>query len=101
MNENELMDKYTRGVVLTKDEIYFLENKLVILINEARLSHARPPIATNDVCDSLGLRHESFKMNCIATILDKVKPIENGMCREQQVFHVLLQSKFLYYWLGI
>ena len=90
MNENELMVKYTNGQMLNTDEINFLESKLIILINEARLSHARPQIAANSICDSLGLRHESFKMNCIASILDKVKPIENGICREQKVFHILL-----------
>ena len=97
MNEDSLIIKYSRGQILNEEELKFLEYKLTILINEARLSHARPQLATDEVCESLGLRHESFKMNCIATILDKVKPIEGDMCREQQVFHVILQSKFLYY----
>ena len=97
MNEDDLIVKFSKGEILNEDELKFLEDKLIILINEARLSHARPPIATDAICDCLGLRHESFKMNCIATILDKAKPINNDICREEQVFHVLLQSKFLYY----
>ena len=97
MNEDELMIKYSNQEILNEDELKFLEEKLLILMNEARLTHARPSIATDEICDWLGLRHESFKINCIASILDNIKPLENEMCREQQVFHVLLQAKFLYY----
>ena len=97
MKEDDLMLKYIRGEVLNEAELNFLEDKLIILINEARLSNARPPIASNSICDFLGLRRESFKMNCLATILDKIKPRGKELCREQMVFHVLLQSKFLYY----
>tara|TARA_B100001996_G_C18426234_1_gene502695 strand:+ start:386 stop:679 length:294 start_codon:yes stop_codon:yes gene_type:complete len=97
MNEDEIMIKYSRGETIEEEELNFLENHLVILINEASLSDLRPAVANNDICDYLGLRHESFKMNCIASILDKIRPIENGMDREQKVFHVILQCRFLYY----
>ena len=97
MNSTQLMFKYANGTILDTEEIEYLENSLIILINEARLSDAPPPIASDDICDSLGLSHESFEMNCIATILDRTKPIKDGICREQHVFHVLLQSRFLYY----
>jgi len=97
MDKGQIMLNYSKGESLNSEELNFLEECLIILINEARLSDTRPPIANDQICDALGLRHESFEMNCIATILDKAKPIKNGMCREQQVFHVLLQSRFLYY----
>ncbi|WP_320663515.1 hypothetical protein [Prochlorococcus sp. MIT 1223] len=91
------MIKYSTGEILNENEINYLEDKLIILVNEVRLSHARPTIANDHICNFLGIRNESFKMSCIATILDRIKPIDNNMCREQQVFHVLLQAKFLYY----
>ncbi len=97
MNKTKLILKHIKGEALNNKELDFLDDCLTILINEARLSDARPKIANNEICDFLGLRHESFEMNCIASILDKVKPIDNGLCREEMVFHVLLQARFLYY----
>ena len=96
MVKNELVNKYLNCESLSNQELDFLENCLTILINEAKLSDALPSIASNSLCDSLGLHHESFEMHCIACILDKIKPIDKGLCREQHIFHVLLQSRFLY-----
>tara|TARA_Y100001968_G_C19405582_1_gene743447 strand:+ start:391 stop:684 length:294 start_codon:yes stop_codon:yes gene_type:complete len=97
MNEAKIIHKYSNGLQLSKKELAFLEDRLMILINEALLSDARPAIADEDICDALGLRKESFQMSCLAAILDKLSPITDGICRDQKVFHVLLQSKFLYY----
>ena len=97
MKKNKLIEKYLDCKMLSKKELDFLEDYLIILINEAKLSDARPLAASNSLCESLGLRHESFEMNCIASILDKLRPVDNGVCREQNVFHVLLQARFLDY----
>ena len=79
MNKVKLMDKYANGDSLSNNELIFLEYSLSILINEAILSDNRPPVASDKICNYLGLRQESFEMNCIASILDKVKPIDNGI----------------------
>ncbi len=96
MNKVELITKYISKEKLSNKELDFLEDCLTTLINEAMLSDARPPIASNILCDTLGLKRESFEMNCIASILDKTRPIDDGMCRELRIFHALLQSRFLF-----
>ncbi len=97
MNKFDLIFKYAKGKKLNKEELRFLENYLATLIEETRLSDSRPKMASNEMCDSLGLCHESFEMSCIASILDKCQPLENEISREQKVFYLLLQSRFLYY----
>tara|TARA_Y100001968_G_C19192344_1_gene635809 strand:+ start:225 stop:518 length:294 start_codon:yes stop_codon:yes gene_type:complete len=97
MDKTKLMLKYAGGESLNNEELDFLEDCFIVLIYETRLSDRRPSIANDQICDYLGLRRKSFELNCMASILDKVRPIENDLCREQQVFHVILQSRFLYY----
>ncbi len=97
MNKDELLIEYSKSKDLTEIQLDFLEEVLTISMNEARLSAAKPPIATNEICDAIGICHESFEMTCIASILDQLRPAKNKMSRMQQVFHLLLQCSFLYY----
>ena len=89
--------KYSKNSLIDKDEIEFLERYLLFLVNETKLSDARPLIASKKICKALGLNDESLIINCIASVLDKIDPKKDGFSRQQMVFHVILQSKFLYY----
>ena len=97
MDEINLLYKYIEGGEINHEEFRFLEEKLIYLMNQAKLSDLRPKAADKKICKFLGLREDSLEINCIATVLEKLRPTEEGLCREQKVFHLIMESKFLNY----
>jgi len=89
-----LMDFVERKKLNTQ-QIEYLEQTLKAAIQKLKFTGIEPTVANNKICNAALIAEGSYEISCIASILDKIKPLENHIERRTRVFNLLCNSGFL------
>ena len=91
-NFKTIIEDYCETGKLTAEELDFLERKhlkTISVISEA----LSPSIAHWNICDACNIKQGSFWISCNASILDRIRPVNNGKLRSYKLFDALCQFK--------
>jgi len=91
-NFKTIIEDYCETEKLTAEELDFLERehlKTMTVISKA----LSPSIAHWNICDACNIKQVSFWISCNASILDRIRPVNNGKLRSYKLFDALCQFK--------
>ena len=91
-NLKAVIEDYCGTGKLSEEEIDFLEREHIKTMNiiSELLS---PSIANLHICEACNLEPGSFWITCNASILDRIRPVNNGKTRTYKLFYALCEYK--------
>ncbi len=94
MNYQLLIESYSFGTPLSKEEIALLTLELETQIMNINIStdFACFKSAPSHICKALNLRKGTYWIMCLAQILDLHKPLKVGKTKSAEVFDLLLKK---------
>ena len=94
MNYQLLIESYSFGTPLSKEEIALLNLELETQIMNINIStdFACFKSAPSHICKALNLRKGTFWIMCLAQILDLHRPPKLGKTKSVEVFDLLLEK---------
>ena len=94
MNYQLLIESYSFGTALSKQEIDLLSLELETQIMNINISTEFGFIkyAPYHICEGLNLKKNTYWIMCIAEILDLHKPTKYGKTKSVEVFDLLLEK---------
>jgi len=94
MNYQLLIESYSSGTSLSREEISLLSLELETQIMNINIStdFACFKTAPSHICKALNLRKGAFWIMCLAQILDLHKPLTVGKTKSEEVFDLLLKK---------
>ena len=94
MNYQLLIESYSFGTPLSKEEIALLTLELETQIMNINIStdFACFKSAPSHICKALDLRKGTFWIMCLAQVLDLHEPLKLGKTKSVEVFDLLLKN---------
>ena len=94
MNYQLLIESYSFGTPLSKDEIALLTLELETQIMNINIStdFACFKSAPSHICKALNLRKGTFWIMCLAQVLDLHEPLKVGKTKSVEVFDLLIKK---------
>ena len=94
MNYQLLIESYSFGTPLSRDEISLLSLELETQIMNINIStdFACFKTAPSHICKALNLRKGTYWIMCLAQILDLNEPLKLGKTKSVEVFDLLLKK---------
>ena len=94
MNYQLLIESYSFGTPLSREEIELLSLELETQIMNINISTDFPCLKTapSHICKALNLRKGTYWINCLAQILDLHEPLKSGKTKSVEVFDLLLKK---------
>ena len=98
MNYQLLIEFYSSGSKMTKDELQMLEIEFDTQIESIKVSYTQGclKIAPNHICQAANVSEGSFWITCLAAVLDKCSPPSIGKKAKGAILfdELFRQSKF-------
>ena len=94
MNYQLLIESYSFGTALSREEITLLSLELETQIMNINIStdFACFKSAPSHICKALNLRKGTFWIMCLAQVLDLHEPLKVGKTKSVEVFDLLLKK---------
>ena len=94
MNYQLLIESYSFGTPLSKEEIALLNLELETQIMNINISTEFGCLksAPSHICEGLDLKKDTYWIMCLAEILDLHKPPKFGKTKSVEVFDLLLEK---------
>ena len=94
MNYQLLIESYSYGAALSKQEIELLSLELETQIMNINISTEFGCFksAPSHICEGLNLKKDTYWIMCLAEILDLHKPPKSGKTKSVEVFDLLLEK---------
>ena len=94
MNYQLLIESYSLGSTLSKQEIELLNLELETQIMNINISTEFGCFksAPSHICKGLNLKKDTYWIMCLAEILDLHKPLQFGKTKSVEVFDLLLEK---------
>ncbi len=100
MNYQLLLECYSEGIEITRQEVELLDLELYSQIESIKVSPQQGciKVAPNHICKSALVCEGSFWITCLAAILDQLNPPSLGKkSRGATVFDQLVENGYLIY----
>ena len=97
MNYQLLIESYSYGTALSKQEIEVLSLELETQIMNINISTEFGCFkeAPSHICEGLNLKKDTYWIMCLAEILDLHKPTKSGKTKSVEVFELLLKKELV------
>ena len=94
MNYQLLIESYSFGTPLSRDELALLSLELETQIMNINIStdFACLKTAPSHICKALNLRKGTFWIMCLSQVLDLHEPLKVGKTKSVEVFDLLLKK---------
>ena len=90
-NMSSVLKRYYHSNQITEEELNFLESCWLNSLNKVHYNRF-PCMAPDWICEAAKVPKDNYWIICNAAILDRLRPMERGLNRHDQIMSVLRQA---------